>query len=209
MTQYRCGTWDVPGEERHGALLRSLLRIPPRSIRRVRVSRRRGRGVRDVLWGAQHGVRLRRRVDRARRWGTVVASLAFTLPEWRSWVRGAVRDGERKEGMWAAEREALHFTGHSYALDSRASTLSALAPQLLDLDEPRNEGWKTRSARRRGALDVGRERACRAFTASSCSCIRPRAELATIPAGAMSGGSMWRWMCTDERAKGKDVSGRA
>jgi hypothetical protein len=60
-----------------------------------------------------------------------------------------------------------------------------------------------------GVLDVGRERACRAFAASSCSCIRPRAELATIPAGAMSGGSMWRWMCTDERAKGKDVSGRA
>jgi hypothetical protein len=42
--------------------------------------------------------------------------------------------------MWAAEREALHFTGHSYALDSCASTLSALAPQLLDLDEAWNEG---------------------------------------------------------------------
>ncbi|KAJ7762867.1 hypothetical protein B0H14DRAFT_375783 [Mycena olivaceomarginata] len=196
--------WDVGrswGGTAHGALLRSFLRVPPRSIWRVRVARR--RGTRGAGCGVRDMGRVQRRVDRARRWGAAVASLAFTLPEWRSWVR----DGEKKEGIWAVEREALHFTGQSYALDSRASTL-ALASQLLDLDEARNKGWKAHSARR-GVLDVGRERACHALTASSCSCIRPRAELATIPAGAMKGGSVWRWMCTDERAKGKDVSGRA
>ncbi|KAJ7889512.1 hypothetical protein B0H14DRAFT_2691728, partial [Mycena olivaceomarginata] len=145
--------WDVPGEERHGARLCSFLRVPPRSIRRVRVVSSRDAGC--GMWCAGHGVRAQRRVDRARRWGTAVASLAFTVPGWRSWVRGAVRDGERKEGMRAAEREALHLTGHSYALDSRASTLSALASQLLDLDAARNEGWKARSARRRGGLGCG------------------------------------------------------
>jgi hypothetical protein len=53
-----------------------------------------------------------------------------------------MRDGERKEEMRAAEREALHFTGHSYALDSRASTLSALASQLLDLERGAERGME-------------------------------------------------------------------
>jgi hypothetical protein len=84
--------WDVgrsSGGTGHGALLRSFLRVPPRSIWRVRVSRRRGTrgagcGARDMGCGCEDAWTAR--TDGARR-----RVARFTLPEWRSWVRVRVR----------------------------------------------------------------------------------------------------------------------
>ncbi|KAJ7889505.1 hypothetical protein B0H14DRAFT_2691696 [Mycena olivaceomarginata] len=134
--------WDVgrsSGGTAHGLLLRSFLPVPPRSIWRVRDVRDIGCGCKDV-WTARAGG---------------AGPLRRSLSLCRSGAHGCgARCGAgsgRKEGMRAAEREALHFTGHSYALNSRASTLLTLASQLLDLDEARNEGRKARSARQRGS----------------------------------------------------------
>ncbi|KAJ7362391.1 hypothetical protein DFH08DRAFT_322855 [Mycena albidolilacea] len=55
MTLYRRRTWDVPGEERHGARLRSFLRVPHALdlVSRRRGTRGAGCGVRDMGCGCE------------------------------------------------------------------------------------------------------------------------------------------------------------